>query len=267
MRTGMFSARARILAHRLAHPLALLKSLSDPIDELTLLANRFGSDKGDLHRDRQGYTRIYSSLFEPLRNAPIRLLELGLLHRGDRGWKNVAGRFHGTAIGSRAPSLEMWSSYFPKATIFGFDINPFPDVTLDRCTIITGDMGKRDDLDRLVRESGGDFDIIIDDASHASHHQQVALGFLFPHLRAGGLYIIEDLGFQPPELELSNARKTRDVLHDAAATKRFVSEVMTKDEAEYLAREIDQITFFDSTTRGNASRFVDALAVLRKKPQ
>jgi len=42
-----------------------------------------------------------------------------------------------------------------------------------------------------------DLDIIIDDASHASHHQQNAFLTLFPKLRSGGLYIIEDLRWQP----------------------------------------------------------------------
>ncbi len=46
-----------------------------------------------------------------------------------------------------------------------------------------------------------DVDIIIDDASHASHHQQNAFVTLFPKLRSGGLYIIEDLRWQRPAYE------------------------------------------------------------------
>ena len=41
------------------------------------------------------------------------------------------------------------------------------------------------------------FDIIIDDGSHYSPHQQKTLGYLFPKLKAGGLFIIEDLHYTP----------------------------------------------------------------------
>jgi hypothetical protein len=265
MKFRNLSARLRHGSHRFTQVGAVLRLISTPADELTVLANQVGSDKGDLHHDRHHYTRVYSSLFEPIRHQPLRVLEIGLLHRVDRGWKNVSGRFYGTAIGSRAPSLEMWSSYFPNGTIFGFDINTFPDVDIDRCRIITGDMGNREDLSILVNESGGDFDIIIDDASHASHHQQIALGYLFPHLRAGGIYIIEDLCFQPPELEKAGATKTAELLRNAMVTGQFRSDFLSADEASYLSSSVAQIQFFDSAANGPPSRFVDALATLRKR--
>jgi len=46
-----------------------------------------------------------------------------------------------------------------------------------------------------------ELDIIIDDASHASHHQQKGFLELFPKLKSGGLYIIEDLRWQPKGME------------------------------------------------------------------
>jgi hypothetical protein len=45
------------------------------------------------------------------------------------------------------------------------------------------------------------FDIIIDDASHASYHQQLAFKTLWKQLAPGGLYIIEDLHWQSPVFE------------------------------------------------------------------
>ena len=52
----------------------------------------------------------------------------------------------------------------------------------------------------LSKQPGG-FDIIIDDGSHASYHQQLTMVSLFALLRSGGLYIIEDLNWQPTEYE------------------------------------------------------------------
>lgn len=250
---------------RVAQPTAFLRSISSPTDELTLLANRYGSDKGDLWFDKHGYTRIYAALFEDIRNEPLQILEIGLLNSADRGWRNVTGRLFGTAVGSRAPSLQMWATYFPRARIFGFDINEFEGVEAERCKIIRGDMGDRNDLAQLVTESGRGFDIVIDDASHASHHQQIALGYLFEHVSPGGLYIIEDLGFQPTPVEEKEAEKTRDILRRARQTGNLTSRYLTEYERKYFDEHAASIEFFDSSTGGPISRFAGALAVIRKR--
>src|SRR5438067_9946788 len=84
------------------------------MDELTCLADRFGSDKGNLH-DAHGYTRIYQRLFGPLRERPITLLEMGLLRPDvdDRRKINVTEGFSNFAKARSAPSLEMWRAFFP----------------------------------------------------------------------------------------------------------------------------------------------------------
>lgn len=257
-------SRIRVLADRLSTPIATLKQFSAPIDDLTRLANRLGSDKGDQHYDRHNYTRVYSALFAPLREQPLRLLEIGLLHILAKEWADRSKRSMGTTSATRAPSLEMWSAYFPNATIFGFDINDFSSVQIERCKIVRGDMGSREDLTKLVNERNGPFDIIIDDASHASHHQQIALGFLFPYLNPGGLYIIEDLTYQPSDLERNDIPKTLEILRRAALTSSFHTPVMTDEERLYLQREVDEIALFDSLCPNRTLGSRDALAVIRK---
>src|SRR6266478_6863858 len=175
------------------------------MEDLTYLANTLGSDKGSVVLDAHGYTRIYTRLFEPIRDKEITLVEIGLLrHDADRRRAVNAVEGSKAATASRAPSLEMWHTYFPRAHIYGFDIDDFSQVNIDRCTVIQGDMSSESDLDRLVRTIGGPIDVLIDDGSHASHHQQIALGRLFPHLRSGGIYIIEDLHLQDKYLERQN---------------------------------------------------------------
>src|SRR5689334_17362159 len=81
-----------------------------PADELTQLANKYGTDKGNRLFGRHYYTRIYHRILAQLRCRPITLLEIGLRHPSEAG-------------GPRAPSLQMWRQYFPTARLIGFDID------------------------------------------------------------------------------------------------------------------------------------------------
>jgi len=67
---------------------------------------------------------------------------------------------------------------------------------------LRGACGQPEDLQKILTVAPA-FDIIIDDASHASYHQQNSFKVLFPSLRPGGLYIIEDLHWQSPFFEES----------------------------------------------------------------
>ena len=249
------SARFRRLARLAAEPIASFRLLTDEPDPLTMLANRFGSDKGDRHFGRHQYTRVYSELFSPLRTLPIRFLEIGLLHP-------VAARPQGHQPRSRAPSLEMWASYFPAAAIIGFDIEDFSAFHLSRCQVNQGDMGSREDLRKLSKF--GPFDIIVEDASHASHHQQIALGALFSMVVPGGLYIIEDLHWQPSEMESPGVPKTRDILRRAEVTGILQSPFFSEDESNYLNNNLASVELYDSMDRSNRDHR-DGLGVLRKR--
>ena len=174
--------------------------------QLRKLANKHRSDKGDIYYNTHGYADIYEYMLRAKKDVPLRLLEIGLL-RHDVQARNPAGPY------AQAPSLAMWREYFPRAQIYGFDVADFSEVpNMPGVQICRGDMGDEADLTLLIETSGGKFDVIIDDASHASHHQQIALHFLFPQLKPGGFYFIEDLTYQPPRIELPDAVKTLDVL-------------------------------------------------------
>jgi hypothetical protein len=232
-----------------------------PVDDLTRLADRFGSDKGSIHHF---YTRAYRQFFEHFREKEFALLELGLL-RPDVDKRRAVNAIEGAGSKAtgKAPSLQMWRVYFPQAQLFGFDIDDFSDVHIDRCVIVQGDMSSRDDLHRLVNTIGQQLQIVIDDASHASHHQQICLGMLFPYLSSGGLYVIEDLHWQDDLTEKPNARKTRDVLRLAQATQSFESPYMTRSEQEHIQQNVDKIWLFDSLA--NDPDPSDALAIIKKR--
>lgn len=171
-----------------------------PVDEpaplvspgrLTQLADSFGSDKGSTkHR----YTELYDMLFYPYRDAEITFLEMGL---------SIGGPEHGVdadRVTTDVPSIRMWLDYFSKAQIIGLDVSDFAWFDVERFKFVRCDMDERANIEAAARELGT-LDIILDDASHASTHQQDAFVTLFPQLKSGGLYVIEDLRWQPKVYE------------------------------------------------------------------
>lgn len=99
------------------------------------------------------------------------------------------------------------------------------------------DCGSREELKR-VADNGVQFDIIIDDGSHASYHQQLTLEMLFPTLKPGGLYAIEDLDWQPRtyEAKLPNVAKTADFL---LANEYGTTLFFTEDELVSLRKRFN----------------------------
>lgn len=231
-----------------------------PNDELTRLANQYGSDKGTTFHCAHGYTRIYQAILGPARQSALRMAEIGLLHGRIQAESPQAVARHG------CPSLRMWADYLPNATIHGFDIVDFTSLASERIKISRGDQGNRADLNQFARDAGGTFDIIIDDGSHASHHQQTSLGALFPRLADGGIYIVEDLHFQPAELEIDGIAKTREFLVSLSTRQTGLKIALDQGEFGYLLNNVQSIRFFDSlSTRWPLAATADALAVIRKR--
>jgi demethylmacrocin O-methyltransferase len=152
----------------------IAQAMSQSPKDLTELAARFGSDKWGGH----WYTPHYARHFEPYRELPVKVLELGI------------GGY--SAVDRGGESLRMWKHYFRRGLIYGLDIFPKSGIDQSRITTIQGDQGDEQFLDDLGRRLGP-FDIVIDDGSHISHHVIASFNALLPHVRAGGLYVIEDL--------------------------------------------------------------------------
>ncbi len=161
---------------------------------LTTLANKYGTDKGTKGPTRgwncHNYTAVYETFFEHLRDQPLVLLEVGLGVRGEHWDARIAlGR-----NSEGGASLRMWHEYFPKARIYGIDINPGSHLDNDRIRTFQADQGNQEQLsDVLADIPESHFDIIIDDGSHRPDHQQITFGVCFPRLKSGSHYFIEDL--------------------------------------------------------------------------
>jgi MycE methyltransferase N-terminal len=143
--------------------------------DLSELAARFSSDKWG----GRWYTPHYQRHFEPYRELPVKVLEIGI------------GGYD--AIDAGGESLRMWKHYFRRGLIYGLDIFTKTGVEESRLSVVQGDQGDEGFLDSLGRELGP-FDIIIDDGSHMSHHVLASFNALFPHVKPGGIYVVEDLG-------------------------------------------------------------------------
>lgn len=188
-----------------------MNMMSSKAENLTDLADRFGSDKGSLkHR----YTELYHMLFHPYRQRKITFLEMGLL---------IGGPEHGIDKDRETkdcPSIRMWLEYFPKAAIHGLDVSDFSWFKHERFTFHRCDMDDRAEIAHTAAAIPAP-DIIIDDASHASHHQQNAFLELFPRLASGGLYIIEDLRWQPDTYEKPGITKTAALFRSFQDNRKF----------------------------------------------
>jgi hypothetical protein len=140
------------------------------------LAIKHGTDKGtESFRGLapKGYTRVYERYLEPLRERQgVKILEIGV---------------------QKGASVQMWEEYFPTGDIWGIDIKEScARYATDRISIRIGDQTDRDFL-RAVVEEAGPFDVVIDDGGHRMEQHRISLEELWPGLRRGGLYFVEDL--------------------------------------------------------------------------
>jgi demethylmacrocin O-methyltransferase len=152
----------------------VLGAMSQRPKDLSELAARFGSDKWG----GRWYTPHYQTHFAPYRDLAVKVLEIGI------------GGYD--AIDAGGESLRMWKHYFRRGLIYGLDIFTKTGVEESRLGVVQGDQGDAQFLDSMARELGP-FDIIIDDGSHMSHHIIASFNALFPHVRPGGMYVVEDL--------------------------------------------------------------------------
>lgn len=169
-------------------------------NELTDLLDRHCSDKGTAFMSKHHYSSAYHAIFGSIRGGVRSLLEIGI---GE----------------DQAPSVASWSSYFPHAQIYAADVKPMkrfkqrhkPGAGVDKDNKrlwwcfhnksmwqnsrvhlhLDTDATNPEHVARLPLPDA--LDVIIDDGSHKFPDQEATLHLLWPKLRPGGLYIVEDL--------------------------------------------------------------------------
>ena len=140
---------------------------------LRMLAVLHFTDKLSKH----DYIRHYSGYFRHLRKKKLNILEIGVggYADPDRGGN----------------SLRMWKYYFPNSMIYSIDICDKAKFQEERIRIFQGSQADESFLKDICIRIGS-LDIIIDDGSHVNSHVITSFKALFPFLKDGGIYVIED---------------------------------------------------------------------------
>jgi Methyltransferase domain len=183
---------------------------------LDALALESQTDKSSAYHN---YTEIYARYFSSLREKPIKFLEIGI---------------------ARGNSVMLWEKYFPNAQLH------FIDIALDHVQYISErshyysvNQESSEELRQFIGKTGGDFDIIIDDGGHTMRQQIISFQELFPHIKSGGMYVIEDLHTSYKRSYLNGHRKTT---------------------IEYLKTLIDELNFVGAHTFRASHRNIDPSA-------
>ena len=216
------------------------------------LIDYFLEHNGKLSDKWEIYLREYERAFSPFRDLPIRLLEIGVQNGG---------------------SLEVWAKYFPNATKFvGCDINPkcgsliYPD---PRVAIVVGDTTD-DKVMHEIKSHSENFDLIIEDGSHASGDIIKAFANYFPVLNEGGVFVAEDLhcsywkefdgGLFDPYSSVSFFKALSDILnYEHWGVTRTRKQILLGFEKRYGISLSEQ-----SLSEIHSIEFINSLCFIRK---
>ena len=152
------------------------------------LMQKHGSDKASVftrtYAKPHDYCRHLSLFLEPIRSRPVKMLEVGC-----GGGESVKG----------------WLDYFPDedSEIYSVDIvsgtNNWDTANAmkliePRYTFVQGDQGIPSFWEKFIGEHGAGWDFVADDGSHVNTDIIVSFIALWPYVKPGGFYAIEDLG-------------------------------------------------------------------------
>jgi len=139
------------------------------------------TDKVTVHT----YQIMYGKFLLPFyhQKPSMKMLEIGLGCDMDYGPGASVGVYK-----KLFPKAELWEAEYDAACV-----DEHRDGMLKDINILTGDQGNKEVLDGWIKQSGGNFDVVIDDGGH--HNCQIWESFLklWPTVNPGGLYFIEDM--------------------------------------------------------------------------
>jgi len=141
-----------------------------------------GTDKVTTH----AYETMYGIFLKQLSRRGAKLFEIGL------------GCNMGYGPGA---SMKLWANLLPHAEVHfaeydGACVDKWVrrhSIRRNDTRIVVGDQANDADLERWIRETGGKFDAVVDDGGHTNMQIMNSFDALWPEVKPGGLYFIEDL--------------------------------------------------------------------------
>lgn len=201
---------------------------------LTELFNKYESDKGNKCGVCHDYGDFYEKYLNVLKNHDVVFgLEIGI--------------FEGA-------SLKVFEEYFTNVFMVGLDRDD--KSYLQTPNISTGilDQSNENSLKSFYdhcTQNNHYFDFILDDGSHHMKDQQITLGYLFPLLKPGGIYIMEDLhtsladdGFILYDRPLETKDYKKTTLSYLENNTQY-SSYMSKEQNEYIKNNTKDIVISD----------------------
>lgn len=139
-------------------------------EQIAKALNKSYSDKASMH----AYHTVYAHIFKDMNVENF--LEIGL-------FLNELSH----------TDLNAWAQIFPNANIYGADKKNDQLFNLEKIKMYYVDQSNKSSLDALVQQLNIELDVILDDASHVYDNTVNTFESLFPLLRQGGVYLIEDI--------------------------------------------------------------------------
>jgi cephalosporin hydroxylase len=135
--------------------------------------NNNGTDKGICH----SYLETYDKLLTPFIGKEISILEVGVL---------------------TGKSLLMWEEFLQNAKIHGIDVSNRPAILDGHPSIVfhRANSTHKNEVDAELGEM--QFNVVIDDGSHDIRDQLATARLLLPRVKAGGIYVVEDVNTGDP---------------------------------------------------------------------
>lgn len=184
---------------------------------LEALGRKYVTDKDQYSH---GYLALYNILFSQIASGVVNMTEVGLQTGG---------------------SALMWMDYFPNAHLYGVDIHTppalrqrlGPKIAEGRMTLLQHDSTECVRMCGSVCEcvsplasegrfAEGSMDIVLDDGAHTEATQQATLVNLWPFVRPGGYYLVEDVLVDYDHTELGEMDSETGRKHRGPATPSFV---------------------------------------------
>jgi len=176
------------------------------------------------------YFDVYAAELAHLQGKDITFLEIGIFRGG---------------------SIPMWGGYFGKGSKLVFaDIDPACRALADPGVFIEiGDQSDPVFLKQLAAKHGP-FDVIIDDGGHKMDQQTISFENLWPAVKDGGQYLVEDThtsywpgfggGYQEHASFIEYAKRLVDQMHSWYTDQDDIFPL------SQMARELTYVHFFDS---------------------